>query len=273
MSKRRSSTNISCFSKISCFTTSNSKPVRTCVHRGNIENEFGNHQTNKTEGALGKLKVSAQKIYDNLKKMKQTISPSGQFTNFISGIFTSGDPNDPKKIRESYLNEGCADVVNADVKSKYKRTSTCPSASSLARSCLSKSSPKSRHKRDTRMKKRVRSCHVDVEVDENCHKTNSRQPKLPHVDHNKNDVTTNSRQPKLPHVDHKRNDVMTNSKELKLPHGDHGRNGVMKSCEDSKNYEFMIDFLRMRMKIFEDDCSIDWSSDLAEIERLSSFII
>ncbi|KAK1376551.1 hypothetical protein POM88_032744 [Heracleum sosnowskyi] len=255
MSKRKSSSNTSFVSKISCFTASNSKPVQASVQPGNESNEFGNHQTNKTEGGLCKLKVSAHKIYASVKKMNQTISSGGQFTNFISGIFTSGgDRNDLKKIKESYLNEGCPDDVNADVKKslKYKRTSTCPSASSITRSCFSKSSPNSRHKRNTRMEKRVRLCHVDVEVEGNCHQTNSRQPKLPDVDHKRNDVITNSREPNLPHRDHEGNDVM-------------------KNCEDLKNYEFVLDFLRTRMMMFEDDCSIDWRSDLVEIERLSSF--
>ncbi|KAL8111854.1 hypothetical protein AgCh_019531 [Apium graveolens] len=272
MSKKKYSTNISCVSKISWFTISNSKPVQASVHPGE-QNEFGNHQTNKTEGGLCKLRVSAQKIYANVKKMKHAISPGGQFINFISGIFTNGDPNDQKKINEACLNEGCADDVKADVKmkSKYTRTSTWPSDSSLTRSCFSRSSRNLRHKRDTRMKKKVGLCHVDVEVEENCHQTNSRQPKLTHEDHKRTEVMRNSRQPKLAHADHKKNDVITNSRETEVPHGDHGRKDVMKSCEDLKNYEFVLDFLRTRMMMFEDDCSIDWSSDLIEIEHLSSF--
>lgn len=221
----------SCVSRISCFTASNPKPVRTRVLSENEGNEFVViHQTDKTDGGLCKLKVGAQKNCARVKMMKQMFKPGSRIISFFTGIFTNGDRNERKKISDSYMNEGCVNDVNADMKSKSTGTSTGPLASSLPRSCLRKTSPKSRHKRDNGVKKVVRFCHVHVEVDENCDQ--SRQPELAHKDHDRDDV--------------------------------------IKSVQDMKNDEFVLDFLRTRMTIFEDDCSIDWSSDLVELERLSS---
>lgn len=215
INKRKYPTNSSCVSKFSCFTTSSSKPVGT--------------------SCLFKLKDSAHKIYVGVKKMQQTISPGARFTNLIRGIFTTnGHLNDLIKTSESCLNQGCAHAVNADVKS-----------------CLSKSLPDSRRERSTGMKKKVRFCHVDVQVEEDCHRKNLRLAKVPHEDHKRNGVMKNLREPKWPRVDQK-------------------RNGDMESYEDLKNYEFVLDFLRARMMIFGNDSSIDWSSDIVELERLSS---
>ncbi|KAK1369396.1 Ankyrin repeat-containing protein [Heracleum sosnowskyi] len=210
-----------------------------------------NHQTNKRigDGGLVKSKARAQKIYANLKKIKQPISPGGRLASFINSIFTNGNP---KKSREGNGND-----VNAGWNSKSTQTSTCSSASSFSRSCLSKNSPNSRQKRNNGIKRSVRFYPVSVIVDEDCrpcgHKCiyeeeADQQFKKPPMPRHQ----TNLRQPTVPVVDHKRNDVS-------------------RSCENLKENDFVATINGDEDYDFEDDCASDSSSDLFELDHLASF--
>ncbi|GMN74089.1 hypothetical protein TIFTF001_053788 [Ficus carica] len=100
---------------------------------------------------LIKSKSRALKIYSNLKKVKQPISPGGKLASFLNSLFT----NSTKKTK-SY-----------NTTSSYQETSTCSSASSFSRSCLSKNSPSTREKlRNNGVKRSVRFYPVSVIVDE-----------------------------------------------------------------------------------------------------------
>ncbi|KAE8735310.1 BREVIS RADIX-like 4 isoform 1 [Hibiscus syriacus] len=87
-------------------------------------------KNNKQEGGGGftKTKLKALKIYDELKKVKQPISPGGWITSFLNSIFNA----DAKKVKM------CSDGVSGDVNFRRKSKSTASSPTSFSRSCLSK---------------------------------------------------------------------------------------------------------------------------------------
>ncbi|OMO91748.1 hypothetical protein COLO4_18134 [Corchorus olitorius] len=120
-----------------------------------------NQQKGKREdGGFTKTKLKALKIYGELKKVKQPISPGARITNFLNSIFNANG----KKVKMCSV--GVSDDVNFERKSK----STCSSATSFSRSCLSKT-PSTRgnnNKYSNGKKRSVRFCPVSVIVDEDC---------------------------------------------------------------------------------------------------------
>ncbi|KAL0394210.1 UNVERIFIED_CONTAM: protein BIG GRAIN 1-like B [Sesamum latifolium] len=156
--------------KVSCFS-SRPKPVRTGVsaRESNPREECGdslfddyeNRQRNKAEDELIKSKSRALKIYANLKKVRQPISPGGRLTSFINSLFSNANA---KKSKNLDTNKG---FQVQDLKSpKATSSTTCSSASSFSRSCLSKYSPKSREKMRNGVQRSVRFHPVSVIVDE-----------------------------------------------------------------------------------------------------------
>ncbi|CAN6989383.1 unnamed protein product [Brassica oleracea var. botrytis] len=106
------------------------KPIRTTVERLERPNDNNN-----------KVKSKALKMYSDLKRAKQPISPGGRLATFLNSIFT-GNAKKPNKTATS-------------------SSTTCSSASSFSRSCLSKT-PSSSEK----LKRSVRFCPVNVVLDE-----------------------------------------------------------------------------------------------------------
>ncbi|XP_074332820.1 protein BIG GRAIN 1-like B [Apium graveolens] len=224
------------------------------VVKGEQQSEFYLFdQTNKRNGGgLVKSKARAQKIYANLKKIKQPISPGGRLTSFINSIFTNGNT---KKSRESHRNVGSGNDVKADWNSKYPQTSTCSSASSFSRSCLSKTSPNSRQKRNNGVKRSVKFYPVSVIVDEDCRPCGHKCIYEEEVEQFKKPMPrsqTNLRQPILPVVDHKRNNVPKINEDLK-------KNDFVSTINQDGDYDY------------EDDCASDSSSDLFDLDHLASF--
>ncbi|XP_004501437.1 protein BIG GRAIN 1-like B [Cicer arietinum] len=130
-------------SRVSCFAPSRPKNVKTSLPR---EKFIAND-----EDGLIKSKSRALKIYNNLKKVKQPISPGGKLTNFINNLFTTSN-NNTKKTK----------TVNTE----RNQASTCSSASSFSRSCLSKTSTTSKDKLRNSVKRTVRFYPVSVIIDE-----------------------------------------------------------------------------------------------------------
>lgn len=119
----------------------------------------------KDEEVIIKSKSRALKIYANLKKVKQPISPGGRLATFLNSLFTTGNT---KKTKNSPSVGGGYEDAAVERKSKSVQASTCSSASSFSRSCLSKTSPSSREKLRNGVKRTVRFCPVSVIVDEDC---------------------------------------------------------------------------------------------------------
>ncbi|KAF8036101.1 hypothetical protein BT93_C1947 [Corymbia citriodora subsp. variegata] len=117
-----------------------------------------------TEEGMIKSKSRALKIYANLKKVKQPISPGGRLSNFINSLFTT---TSTKKLKSTPAIGGYGEP-NAERKTQSAHESVCSSASSFSRSCLSKHSPTSRQKLQNGVKRTVRFYPVSVIVDEDC---------------------------------------------------------------------------------------------------------
>ncbi|CAL9218921.1 unnamed protein product [Arabidopsis halleri] len=130
---------------------SHPKPIRATVER--FERSPQNHRLNSKQehGSFLKTKSKALKIYSELKKVKQPISPGGRLATFLNSIFTgAGNTKKLNKINTTVTSTAAA-----------SSTTTCSSASSFSRSCLSKT-PSSSEK----SKRSVRFCPVNVIFDE-----------------------------------------------------------------------------------------------------------
>ncbi|CAK8568462.1 unnamed protein product [Lathyrus sativus] len=133
-----------------CFAHSRPKPVKTSVPP--------ERSIARDEDVFIKSKSRAVKLYNNLKKVKQPISPGGKLTSFLNSLFVNTKKS--KSSASSY------EDVNAVRKGKSEQTSNCSSASSFSRSCLSKNTSTSRDKPRNGAKRTVRFCPVSVIVDE-----------------------------------------------------------------------------------------------------------
>ncbi|XP_057427884.1 protein BIG GRAIN 1-like B [Lotus japonicus] len=102
----------------------------------------------RDEEALIKSKSRALKIYNNLKKIKQPVSPGGKLTSFLNSLFATGEAKKKKKKND--------EIVERRVNSGLGSSSTCCSASSFSRSCLSKVSSCDRENMSNGVKRTVR---------------------------------------------------------------------------------------------------------------------
>ncbi|XP_022145048.1 protein BIG GRAIN 1-like B [Momordica charantia] len=164
----------------SCFAKFRPKPVRTSISAPAPEKSEPKQRQNREKPQSKqsnqfvinkesrdfdeKSKSRALKIYSNLKKVKQPISPGGRLSSFINSIFTAGTP---KKTGNSMTSTTSEDP-NTERKSKSGQTSTCSSATSFSRSCLNKNSPCSREKLRNSDRRTVRFYPVSTIVDEYC---------------------------------------------------------------------------------------------------------
>ncbi|CAH8359923.1 unnamed protein product [Eruca vesicaria subsp. sativa] len=134
------------------------KPIRTSTERPNSKQELG--------GFL-RTKSKALKIYTDLKKVKQPISPGGRLATFLNSLFTNASTNHKK----SKKNNTSISVLSET------HSSTCSSASSFSRSCLSKTPSSSSGK----SKRSVRFCPVNVILDEDSSNNYNEAKRYRHV--------------------------------------------------------------------------------------------
>ncbi|BAT98324.1 hypothetical protein LR48_Vigan192s002100 [Vigna angularis] len=193
LSMYSSSTSSSESSSVGGFSSSESesfygvqrpKPIKTSVsdktktnfdaalHNHNFRSHSSQTQKPKHENGFGKTKSKALKIlYGELKKAKQPISPGARLASFLNSLFTSSGNAKKAKVSTTTTPSTCGPVLipvptnrTADTKPAAQQPgSTCSSASSFSRSCLSKT-PSSR----SGAKRSVRFCPVSVVVDEDC---------------------------------------------------------------------------------------------------------
>lgn len=170
----------------SCFAKFRPKPIRTSVSapppekteakqrqsrekpQSKQSNRFIENKESQDfdENAIIKSKSRALKIYTNLKKVKQPISPGGRLSSFLNSIFTVGTPK--KTGNSATSTTRASEDPHTERKSKPGQTSTCSSATSFSRSCLSKNSPCSSEKFINSDKRTVRFHPVSTIVDEHC---------------------------------------------------------------------------------------------------------
>lgn len=121
-------------------------------------------EPSKSEEEIIKSKSRALKMYGNLKKVKQPISPGGRLATFLNSLFTAG--NSKKSTKTTSSAGGCEDWSSE--RKLNSQPSTCSSASSFARSCLNKNSPSVKEKSRNDAKRTVRFFPVSIIVDEDC---------------------------------------------------------------------------------------------------------
>ncbi|XP_065850552.1 protein BIG GRAIN 1-like A [Euphorbia lathyris] len=121
-----------------------------------------NQQKPKSEGGFSKTKLRAKKIYGELKKVKQPISPGGRIASFLNSIFSSGNGKKVKMCSIGAMDDVSTTERKSKSKSKSKSESACSSVASFSRSCLSKTPPSS----NNGGKRSVRFYPVTVIVDE-----------------------------------------------------------------------------------------------------------
>ncbi|KAJ0599701.1 putative protein BIG GRAIN 1 [Helianthus annuus] len=131
----------SCFAPLNKVKTSVSS--RSAVKKQQNEfYTFDDDQTYKTDDSgLIRSKTKALKFYTSLKKVKQPISPGGRLTTFINAIFTNAHSKKSKDLGFDAKAQAQAQT-RSERKSKSTNVSTCSSASSFSRSCLSKNTPR-----------------------------------------------------------------------------------------------------------------------------------
>ncbi|KAM3380050.1 protein BIG GRAIN 1-like A [Capsicum galapagoense] len=245
-------------SSSSCYGLNRPKPIRTSIsapkpekfNKNNAKqvNNYGDFRHNqlhmerdfapktKSETGFVKTKSKALKIYGDLKKVKQPISPGGKLASFLNSLFTPGNAKKPKVSSNS---------GNAS-------SSTCSSASSFSRSCLSKSTPKSS---GNGTKRSVRFYPVSIIVDEDCqpcgHK-NLYDDKIPNTEQSVKNIRNSVNEELKFHAMEKNRRVEEAAKDLL-------RNSQIKNMEIF-DYEDDDD----------DDAASCASSDLFELDNLSA---
>lgn len=93
-------------------------------------------------------------------KTEQPISPGRRITSFLHSLFTNVHLKKPKEYLKTVKIERTSH--------SHDHQSTCSSASSHTRSCLSKNSPRSREKINNGVRRTVRFYPVSVIIDEDC---------------------------------------------------------------------------------------------------------
>lgn len=136
----------------SCFASSRLKAIRTgtCGRPAETERKKTLFQGKNDRHVFDEFPKSKS---SGLKKVKQPISPGVRLAGLINSLFTAGNTRKSKNMTAT------------ERKVKTGEESTCSSASSFARSCLSKSSASSR---GNGAKRSVRFCPVSVIFDEDC---------------------------------------------------------------------------------------------------------
>ncbi|KAJ0816937.1 putative protein BIG GRAIN 1 [Helianthus annuus] len=89
--------------------------------------------TDKREGSFVNTKSKVLKMYSDLKKMKQPISPGGRLTTFLNSLFVTGNS---KRCDTSVVTTGGMSRLDRKSNSVNKSTCTSISSPSRSRSCL-----------------------------------------------------------------------------------------------------------------------------------------
>ncbi|KAL0354488.1 UNVERIFIED_CONTAM: protein BIG GRAIN 1-like B [Sesamum radiatum] len=227
-------------------------------------------QKPKNEGGFSKTKSRALKIYGDLKKVKQPISPGSKLAGFLNSLFTGGNLKKPKIA-------GNGDIDSPSLKST--NASTCSSASSFSRSCLSKT-PSSRGKSSAGTKRSVRFSPVSVIVDEDCqpcgHKSlhesnNNNRKQTSNYEVAKNSIRTVIKEELMVHVMEKNRRVEEVARDLL-------RNYHRKNHQIGYEHEPPFDQLHVKNLVLDqeeeeeevEDSASYASSDLFELDNLSA---
>ncbi|CAA7018453.1 unnamed protein product [Microthlaspi erraticum] len=212
------------------------KPIRTTVERSPQAHRPNSKQEH---GSFLRTKSKALKIYSDLKKVKQPISPGGRLATFLNSIFTGA--GNTKKLNKINTTAAAAATSTASAPS----STTCSSATSFSRSCLSKT-PSSSEK----SKRSVRFCPVNVIHDEDSKRNN----------HNKL-YGNNGRESNRRHQ---------NFDTLELRVMEENRRVIEAAKELIRTYHKNKDVVDISVEEDDDDAASCASSDLFELDNLSA---
>ncbi|KAL0407662.1 UNVERIFIED_CONTAM: protein BIG GRAIN 1-like B [Sesamum radiatum] len=250
--------------QVSCFST-RPKPVRT-ARECNRQDKFfvsdddddddddrENQQKNKKGDDLMKSKSRALKIYANLKKLKQPISPGGRLTSFINSLFTNA--NSKKKSRNPDTKKGFQHLKSAKTTASSSPP-PCSSAASFSRSsCMTKNSSSPDESRNVNQRT-VRFHPVSVIVDQD-----SKACGLKSI-YNDQDCDYKHRRPPLPPH------ALKIDKNRKV---EDAANRVPKGYRNHKNYDFSMFRKIQDEDEDEEDVASESSSDLFELDHSTVF--
>ncbi|KAG6395686.1 hypothetical protein SASPL_141810 [Salvia splendens] len=232
-------------SEAESFQVQRPKPIRTGLEKEKIDmNHRESEQKPKIEGGFSKTKLRALKIYGDLKKVKQPISPGGKLAGFLNSLFPGGKG----KIGDE------SPIL------KSTTASTCSSASSLSRSCLSKT-PSSRGNHSSAGAKRsVRFSPVSVIVDS---EINNKKQTSSNRDAARNQSSKNSIRSVI-------------NEELMAHVMDQNRRAEEVARDLLRNYQRQNQQPQAKHEVFDrdfdddDDAASCASSDLFELDNLSA---
>ncbi|KAI3912781.1 hypothetical protein MKW98_005701 [Papaver atlanticum] len=238
------------------------KPIRT---------SFSSEDTKKIASVPPQPKPTkksrALKIYGDLKKVKQPISPGSKIASFINSLFTKENSKKPKFSSslngDEYHNHNRHEDSRI-YKSGYGTNSTCSSVSSYSRSCLSKNNSNS----SNRIKRSVRFYPVSVIVDEDC------RPCGHKCLYETDEPGLMAKVPK-PNCDNKSSSLMNMDEDLKFQIMEKNRRieekarDLLKGYQKKKNDYEMKDYLDEEDDDEDDDAASDASSDLFELSSIN----
>ncbi|KAI3973576.1 hypothetical protein MKW92_033302 [Papaver armeniacum] len=213
-------------------------------------------------------KSRALKIYGELKKVKQPISPGSKIASFINSLFTKENSKKPKFSSslngDEYQNHNRHEDSRI-YKSGYGTNSTSSSVSSYSRSCLSKNPSNS----SNRIKRSVRFYPVSVIVDEDCRPCG-------HKCLYETDEPGLMAEVRKPNSDNKSSSLMNMDEDLKFQIMDKNRRieekarDLLKGYQKKKNDYEMKDYLDdVEDDEDDDDAASDASSDLFELSSIN----
>ncbi|KAG6428861.1 hypothetical protein SASPL_106900 [Salvia splendens] len=245
-------------SEAESFPVQRPKPIRTGFEKEEIGgNRSGSEQKSKIEGGFSKTKLRALKIYGDLKKVKQPISPGGKLAGFLNSLFAGGNMKKSK--------------IGGDVSPSLKSTnaSTCSSASSFSRSCLSKT-PSSKGDHSAGAKRSVRFSPVSVIVDDD-RRHKSLQSEINNKSSSNRDVSTKNH--------NNMNNIRSVINEELIAHVMDQNRRVEEVARDLlRNYQRKNQNPHVKHEVFDRDFDEDEdedaasyaSSDLFELDNLSA---
>ncbi|KAL1551734.1 protein BIG GRAIN 1-like A [Salvia divinorum] len=245
-------------SEAESFQSQRPKPIRTGFEKEEVGgNRSGSEQKAKIEGGFSKTKLRALKIYGDLKKVKQPISPGGKLAGFLNSLFAGGNMKKSK--------------IGGDVSPSLKSTnaSTCSSASSFSRSCLSKT-PSSRGNHSAGAKRSVRFSPVSVIVDDD------RRHKSQHSEINNNKQTSSNRDAAAKNHNNMNSIRSAINEELMAHVMDQNRRVEEVARDLLRNYQRKNQKPHVKHEVFDrdfdedDDAASYASSDLFELDNLSA---
>uniref|UniRef100_A0A803LYM5 Uncharacterized protein n=1 Tax=Chenopodium quinoa TaxID=63459 RepID=A0A803LYM5_CHEQI len=144
--------------RATCFAPPRPKPIKTHSIESKYLKKLNDEDSTRSSSTT---RSRAAHFYSNLKNLKQPISPGLKLTNFMNSLFAKEGKNSRKKSNNNIVTTNQGNTKD-ETRSYSYAYSSCSSASSFSRSCMSKN----KKLQDDGVKRTVRFCPVSVIVDD-----------------------------------------------------------------------------------------------------------